>query len=61
MLCLSMPTPGFPHFYYILGANLGSLLHGDVSAMLHKIYTVKMIIGLDRVFVVFVCVKMDTF
>ena len=21
MLCLSIPTPGFPHFYYILGAN----------------------------------------
>ena len=20
MLCLSTPTPGFPHFYYILGA-----------------------------------------
>ena len=27
-------NPGFPHFYYILGANLGSLLHGDVSVML---------------------------
>ena len=26
-------TPGFPHFYYILGANLGSLLNGDVSVM----------------------------
>ena len=23
-----------PFFYYILGANLGSLLHGDVSVML---------------------------
>ena len=33
MLCLSIPIPGFPHFYYILGANLGSLLHGDVSVM----------------------------
>ena len=33
MLCLSTPTAGFPHIYYILGANLGSLLHGDVSTM----------------------------
>ena len=33
MSCLSIPTPGFPHFYYSLGANLGSLLHGDVSVM----------------------------
>ena len=29
MLCLSIPTPG----YYILGANLGSLLQGGVSVM----------------------------
>ena len=34
MLCFSIPTPGFPHFHYILGANSGSLLHGDVSAMM---------------------------
>ena len=36
MLCLSIPTPGFPHFTnkYILGAHLGSLLHGDVSGMI---------------------------
>ena len=26
-------TPDFPHFYYILGGNLGSLLYGDVSVM----------------------------
>ena len=31
---ISIPTPEFPHFYYILGANLGSLLHGDVSVAL---------------------------
>ena len=30
MLCLLIPTPGFPHLYYMLSANLGSLLHGDV-------------------------------
>ena len=29
----SIPTPGFPHFYYILGANLGLLLYGEVSVM----------------------------
>ena len=28
-----IPTQGYPQFYYILGANLGSLLHGDVSMM----------------------------
>ena len=26
-----IPTPDFPHFYYMLGGNLGSLLYGDVS------------------------------
>ena len=25
--------PDFPHFYYMLGGNLGSLLYGDVSMM----------------------------
>ena len=29
-----IPTPDFPHFYYMLGANLGSLLYGDVSVMM---------------------------
>ena len=29
--------PRFPHFYYILGENLGSLLHGDVSVMIYLI------------------------
>ena len=33
MLDSSVPTPGYPQFYYILGANLGSLLHGGVSVM----------------------------
>ena len=28
-----IPSPDFPHFYYILGANLGSLLYGNVSVM----------------------------
>ena len=28
-----LPTPDFPHFYYMLGGNLGSLLYGDVSVM----------------------------
>ena len=28
-----IPTPDFPHFYYMLGGNLGSLLFGDVSVM----------------------------
>ena len=29
----SIPTPGFPHFYYMLGANRGLLLYGEVSVM----------------------------
>ena len=29
----SIPTPGFPHFYYMLGANLGLLLYREVSLM----------------------------
>ena len=28
-----IPTPDFPHFYYMLSENLGSLLYGDVSVM----------------------------
>ena len=30
---LIISTTGFPHTYYILDANLRSLLHGDVSVM----------------------------
>ena len=29
----SIPTPGFPHFFYMLGANLGLVLYGEVSVM----------------------------
>ena len=29
-----IPTPYPPHFYYMLGGNLGSLSYGDVSMML---------------------------
>ena len=35
----SIPTPGFPHFYYMLGANLGLFSYGEVSVM-DRIYTV---------------------
>ena len=34
LFIILIPTPDFPHFYYILGGNLGSLLYGDVSVML---------------------------
>ena len=27
-------TPGFPHFHYMLDANLGSFLYGDIPVML---------------------------
>ena len=30
-----IPTPDFPHFYYMLGRNLGSLLYGDVRRCSH--------------------------
>ena len=33
-----IPTPDFPHFYYMLGGNLGSLLYGGVSVMLIPFY-----------------------
>ena len=32
----SISTPGFPNFYYMLGANLGLLLYREVSVMLCK-------------------------
>ena len=32
--------PDFPHFYYMLGANLGSLLYGDVPVNIMMIFTV---------------------
>ena len=31
LFIILIPTPDFPHFYYMLGGNLGSLLYGDVS------------------------------
>ena len=33
LFIILIPTPDFPHFYYMLGRNLGSLLYGDVSVM----------------------------
>ena len=33
LFIIFIPTPDFPHFYYMLGGNLGSLLYGDVSVM----------------------------
>ena len=34
LFIILIPAPDFPHFYYMLGGNLGSLLYGDVSVML---------------------------
>ena len=34
LFIILIPTPDFPHFYYMLGGNQGSLLYGDVSVML---------------------------
>ena len=33
LFIILIPTSDFPHFYYMLGGNLGSLLYGDVSVM----------------------------
>ena len=33
LVIILIPTQDFPHFYYMLGGNLGSLLYGDVSVM----------------------------
>ena len=33
LFIILIPSPGFPHFYYMLGGNLGSLFYGDVSVM----------------------------
>ena len=30
-----IPIPDFPHFYYMLGGNMGSLLYEDVSVIIH--------------------------
>ena len=32
-----IPTLDFPHFYYMLGGHLVSLLYGDVSVMIDSI------------------------
>ena len=32
-----IPTPDFPHFYYMLGGNLVSLLYGDVSVIVSSL------------------------
>ena len=39
LLSFLVPTPDFPHFYYMLGGNLGSLLYGDVSMMIFMVDT----------------------
>ena len=39
----SIPTPGFPHFYYMLGANLGLLLYGEVSVMYQCFFSSKLL------------------
>ena len=33
-IIILIPTPDFPHFYFMLGGNLVSLLYGDVFVML---------------------------
>ena len=33
LFIILISTPDFPHVYYMLGGNLGSLLYGDVSVM----------------------------
>ena len=33
LFIILIPTPDFPHFYYMLSGNLELLLYGDVSVM----------------------------
>ena len=39
LFIILIPTPDFPHFYDILGGNLGSFLYGDVSVMACKVHS----------------------
>ena len=39
LFIILIPTPHFPHFYYMLDGNLGSLLYGDVSVMVSAMPT----------------------
>ena len=40
-----IPTPDFPHFYYMIGGNLGSLLYVDVSVMSSEHVIIKPALG----------------
>ena len=33
LFIILIPTPDLPHFYYMLGGNLGSLLYVDITVM----------------------------
>ena len=37
LFIILISTSDFPHFYYMLGGNLGSLLYGDVSVMVTNV------------------------
>ena len=43
-----IPTPDFPYFYYMLGANLGLLLYGDVSVMFNHRLRIQSALGISR-------------
>ena len=47
-----IPVPDFPHFYYILSANLGSLLYGDVPVMkvIFIVITTELLVRATKVF-----------
>ena len=47
MLSISTPTPGFHQFYYILGANLGSLLHEDVFVVTSQHFRLRDVNGIS--------------
>ena len=48
-----IPTPDFPHFHYMLGGNLGSLLYGDVSVMYVIFYRSQVSISFENNIIVF--------
>ena len=46
LFIILIPTPDFPHFYYMLGGNLGSLLYGGVSVMSYLFIHVRVVLML---------------
>ena len=51
LFIILIQTLDFPHVYYMLGGNLGSLLYGDVSVM--QMYSNRLTVYADLLYVLF--------